>query len=368
MVPFHVEDSPLLLDHYINVFIGTPPQPFRLSLSLSKISSFVLDSSCIGDCPLRLFNRSASSTFNPVAEDYIDDTLSLLFGFDTMTVSPNITATNVEFIVAKPDYFQRDFADGVFNLGPSSEFDKFSFLWKLAKQGNVQRAIFAVYLNSTVGGKSLLSFGETKESTLADGPFVPVKCLKTEDPEWRVNVTVGGKRDVYQAVLMTNYLGISLPAAPYEAVKNQTCRSTHCSPAANGFLQFPCTPKTHFSDLEITVGGNEFPLAAEFYVQRKGNVCWLLVTRSDSEDVVLGQPFFYAYYLSFDMETNFVGIARSVNGKRAVKSSHWLLYSIIGIPLVIAVIIAVVLLLRKRNTSTSTGEPDLLREQLDVRL
>ncbi|KAG1188613.1 hypothetical protein G6F62_002443 [Rhizopus arrhizus] len=113
------------LAYLIDVFIGTPPQPFTLLLDTGSSSTWVPVSNCDRYCgyPLHTLEPSLSSTFNsthlPFSVRYGEGFSSGYYAQDTITVN-DTPVPGVNFAVS--DYNDGELtlngADGILGIGP----------------------------------------------------------------------------------------------------------------------------------------------------------------------------------------------------------------------------------------------------------
>jgi len=221
------------------------------------------------------------------------------------------------------------------SLSDAEEFNVFGVLSKNATP-HMHRPVFAVYLGRRIEDDAEITFGDYRESRMTS----PLSWVDvSEEGYWQFqfqDFTINGKPTGLchqygdrqcQGVLDT---GSSLMMGPQNVVDNLTSLLLF-----QNETQFNCTSKTVFPKLGFMIGGKNYEMDPEDYMDwahdenqpKDTDVCWAhLMPVGDTGRgpvFVLGMPFMRAFYTVYDVEAKRIGIAkaRHDNEKDAVSKN-----------------------------------------------
>ena len=130
-----------------------------------------------------------------------------------------------------------------------------------------------------------------------------------------------------------------------------------CGQFPNRFMDCPCDAQVQYEhNLTLVMGGVrvEVPMAAYFYQEE--STCYLLITNTTEDVLVLGSLFLSQYYTLFDYDHHQVGISRALPSARLPHSSAsglqwwgWLMVVVLLICTVVTVFFLFKILKRRRK-------------------
>jgi hypothetical protein len=350
------------LQYYGEVDVGTPSQKFTVIFDTGSGHLLVPSVKCesLACEHHRRFAENASKSFIPIA--WADDPLTPAEGDpndrDTQVLNFAMgdcvgqyardrvclgtacaPADFVEMSEESDNPFNTSEWDGVLGLGQAlSDAEEFNVFGVLAKNAtpHMHRPVFAVYLGRRIEDDAEITFGDYRESRMAS----PLSWFNvSEEGYWQFqfqDFTINGKRTNLchqygdrqcQAVLDT---GSSLMMGPQDVVDNLTSMLLF-----KNDTQMNCTSKMAFPKLGFMIGGENYEMEPEDYMDRDHeltqkdkdiDVCWAhLLPVGDTGRgpiFVLGMPFMRAFYTVYDVEAKRIGLAkaRHDNEKDAVMS------------------------------------------------
>ncbi|QRV75661.1 aspartyl protease [Ceratobasidium sp. AG-Ba] len=180
-LPLH--DSPYL-QYYVEVSLGTPPQPFKLALNTLSSRTIVPSISCVSDdCRgLSKYNSSASSTYRQNGTEIGDDgTYQGVVSQDNLHIG--------DLTVSKQDFFEVSNADqelgaydGYFGLGfPQLAWaDMIPPFYNMLNQGSLAKPVFTVRSPKPSGSGQVVFGGIDRADYKGKIQYVPIR----RQPYW----------------------------------------------------------------------------------------------------------------------------------------------------------------------------------------
>ncbi|XP_053248770.1 chymosin-like [Podarcis raffonei] len=307
------------LTYYGTIYIGTPPQPFKVlfdtgSSSLWVPSIYCKDKACKTH---HRFDPRKSSTFQgteqPFSIKYGKGSMEGIFGLDTVKIS-NLTISDMEFGLStrESEYFTKSIYDGILGLGPGR---RSSFIDNLMKKGLLEKDEFSVYLSGKTDG-SMVIFGGIDQSYFTGRiNWIPVKY------QWRIavdSILVNSKkiacRDGCQALLDT---GTSLLLGPKSEINQIQQAVGKVRLTFADFLHthsFNCRNLRKMPNVVFVINGIQYPLTPQAYTHKDNGHCksGFSSGSKDYDHLILGDMFLREYYSIFDRGNNQVGLAKAV--------------------------------------------------------
>ncbi|KAI8988765.1 aspartic peptidase domain-containing protein [Pilobolus umbonatus] len=221
--------------YLIDIFIGTPPQNFSVTLDTGSSDLWVPGSSCAASgCPNVNFNEHQSSTYKTTGKafsigyaigsvngTYVTDTVTIAgatisnqqFGLAAatekiLTEFSTVSVSNIQYNAPNSSLAPRQetsdsipVANGILGLAypqlaaGNSEGGKiyYPFIFNLAKQNIIQNPIFAIYLNSrdAAGWSGEITFGGMDETKYTgEMYYLPVVSLSATKKRALTNVNL----------------------------------------------------------------------------------------------------------------------------------------------------------------------------------
>ncbi|ETV95387.1 hypothetical protein H310_11268 [Aphanomyces invadans] len=319
------------LQFYGTIFVGSPPQPFKVIFDTGSSDIWVPSATCAACSGTQRYHGNSSTTFTPTGKTF---TLSYGSGSvagtvfeDVITFGASTSAVvrcrmgQIEIEDVNIQHFE---SEGIVGLG----FGALAAITTHPFVEAVGLAAFSLYINplpTDIARSSQLVLGGV-DPVLA-GPnaywhYFPVLRDEEVDGFWAIEMTqlsLGSVRvdhlNAKVAVIDSGTSLILLPAAVFEHVMEQLCRhldpDAPCdTPLTQGYL---CTDCIHASfpslTFQFTPHGPPFTLQATDYVRCEFSACSPQLDMSSTNFFVLGDIFLRAYYTVFDVHQARVGFA-----------------------------------------------------------
>lgn len=288
------------LVYYATIFIGTPPQPFRLLLDTGSADLLVVSKYC-NRCdnfgvPGEGYNPNASATYQPSGLP-----IKVRFGagnvegftvIDTVALDQNMSVMGQMFIDVNASALSFDLElDGILGLGlPALSVDQIPTVFENAiAQNLVHDPVFALYLSDNAPELTWGGYDPTKfHGQLA---FVPGNLAAY--PFWAIaldKVAVGNhgihlrkkkksnrdKKSIIPALIDCTVGFIYGPTKQVAAIAklaNANLITFNSSKAE--FWLFPQSEVRHLPDIVFTIGGIDYPLSWESLSSCQQKWCFL---------------------------------------------------------------------------------------------
>merc|ERR1711959_390403 len=299
--------------YYGPITIGTPPQKFNVIFDTG--SSNLWGPSKTAFMPLNFHNKydskkSTSYVKNGTAFSiqYGSGSLTGFVSQDTVTMG-GVTVKNQLFAEATKEpglAFKIGKFDGIMGMAfQAIAVDGMQPAWYSAVG---DQKLFGVYLGGTsgVGGEMTLGGTDSAHYT-GDLPYVPVSRPKY----WQISVdsfSIGNLSKV-EGIVDT---GTSLLVAPPDVV-SAFGKKIGATLVAGKEWTLDCSKVAGLPDLDIMIGGKNFPLKGSDYVLNVSGQCLLGMMGMDLSreglSLILGDVFIRKYYPVFDQGKSRVGFA-----------------------------------------------------------
>ncbi|CAB1323098.1 unnamed protein product [Coregonus sp. 'balchen'] len=281
--------------YYGAISIGTPPQSFQVLFDTGSANLWVDSVLCNTQaCNTHTkFNPQQSSTYsangNTFYLPYGTGSLSGVFGYDTVNVSPTITTLHILKCFFHSQTFVVAQFDGILGLSyPSiSAGQETPVMENMMSQNILQADLFAFYMTMDAQQVSELTFGGV-DTTKYQGQiyWTPINGQET-----------GWCGQGCQAIVDT---GTSMLTAPGQ-VMGTLMQSIGAQQDQYGQYTVNCNQINSLPTLTFTINGVNFPLPPSAYIQQNGQPLW-----------ILGDVFLMEYYSVYDRTSNQVGFATAV--------------------------------------------------------
>jgi len=299
--------------YYGPITIGTPPQKFNVIFDTGSSNLWVPSKTAF--MPLNFHNKydnTKSSTYvkngTSFAIQYGSGSLTGFVSQDTVTMG-GVTIKNQLFAEATKEpglAFKVGKFDGILGMAfQSIAVDGMEPAWYSAVG---DQKLFGVYLGGTsgVGGEMTLGGTDSAHYT-GDLTYVPVSRPKY----WQISVdsfSIGNLSKV-EGIVDT---GTSLLVAPPDVV-SAFGKKIGATLVAGKEWTLDCSKVAGLPDLDIMIGGKNFPLKGSDYVLNVSGQCLLGMMGMDLSreglSLILGDVFIRKYYTVFDQGKSRVGFA-----------------------------------------------------------
>jgi len=299
--------------YYGPITIGTPPQKFNVIFDTGSSNLWVPSKTAF--MPLNFHNKydnTKSSTYvkngTSFAIQYGSGSLTGFVSQDTVTMG-GVTIKNQLFAEATKEpglAFKVGKFDGIMGMAfQSIAVDGMEPAWYSAVG---DQKLFGVYLGGTsgVGGEMTLGGTDSAHYT-GDLTYVPVSRPKY----WQISVdsfSIGNLSKV-EGIVDT---GTSLLVAPPDVV-SAFGKKIGATLVAGKEWTLDCSKVAGLPDLDIMIGGKNFPLKGSDYVLNVSGQCLLGMMGMDLSreglSLILGDVFIRKYYTVFDQGKSRVGFA-----------------------------------------------------------
>ncbi|KAL2087748.1 hypothetical protein ACEWY4_016576 [Coilia grayii] len=303
------------------ISIGTPPQSFKVIFDTGSSNLWVPSVYCnSAACNNHdKFNPGQSSTFRNTGRSlqiqYGTGSMTGFLGYDTVVVG-GISVPNQIFGLSQTEapFMAHMTADGILGLafprlaasGAEPVFNN------MVQQGLVQN-YFSVYLSSNSAAGSEVTFGGYDPSHYT-GPLVWIPL--SSETYWQITVdsiTVNGQvvacNGGCQAIVDT---GTSLIVGPNSDISSLN-NAVGASSSYGQMASVNCGNIGNMPEIAINIHGHAFTLPASAYVrQSRYYGCSTGFSNGGSSLWILGDVFIRQYYTIFNMQSNYVGLAKAV--------------------------------------------------------
>ncbi|RMZ88152.1 hypothetical protein DV736_g4615, partial [Chaetothyriales sp. CBS 134916] len=365
--PDDLEEDVTLAQHrslyWLNLSIGTPPQPFRLQLDTGSSNLWVPNAdlricSATGGCPGGAFNPSDSSTFTLVQEgtfqiQYGDGTANTGdFFTDTVTIGDLNIAENIMSIglaneLIDGPQLQND-GQGLVGVGYRSNFAGIESLATdtyipptvvsaLVANQDISREAFSLWLDSQTDGQGSIIFGGV-DPTKYTGDLVALQTQQLYNgianyTAFYVALTGISVKDESGSRLLTPS-DFAVPALLDSGTTLQMLPADVFKSISSGFGIVegfvPCVYRNAPASLVYHFGGPsgpsiEVPISslvdlpgtsqADSYTFADDTpACQFNAISESDNDVILGDSFMRSGYFVYDLENNVVAVAQAKTG------------------------------------------------------
>lgn len=311
---------------YGPITIGSKAQTFQVIFDTGSSNLWVPAANCTNCGSHTKYNAGASTSYVPNGApfhiQYGSGPVSGYLGDDTVNMG-GLDITNVTFaLITDASGLGLAYAlgkfDGILGMGfQSISVDNLPPVFMDAvTQGLVDEPVFSFYLETTGSAGELYLGGADPNHYSGSLTYVPL-ISETYFEVALNDMSTGGNKitKVGKAILDTGTSLLALPTADASAF----AKAVGASPTLNpNEWTVSCSSISSLPTISITIGGATFSLTGAQYVINVMDIeCILGVTGLDVPApagplVILGDPFLRAYYASFDVVNNRVGLAPSV--------------------------------------------------------
>ncbi|KAF2106430.1 aspartic peptidase domain-containing protein [Lophiotrema nucula] len=333
------------LVHTINITIGTPPQPFNVSLDLTSNALVVPAVYCekywCDYLPKQKYNASASSSYQPNGEKNTvrnnEQEYSGHLSYDTVRVN--------DLEIEHETFMEYESTRAVFPLGISWGFDGIlgvappwnngstdfpdeqtypNYLSLLQQKGVLKENVMSINFPHALKDYGEIMFGGTNAS-LYSGDFKTVKLLPDEDLTWplQYQYTVPVTSVTFNASVPYRYetpnFKAILASEPVIYLPEKIARIIHAGIGAQElnwlWSYIPCDRRPYLPELTFEIGGHDLTITAFDYTfeydlgEPWGKAClvWIDYNEDRNDTIVLGSTFLKGFYTKFDLENREVG-------------------------------------------------------------
>ncbi|XP_010738909.2 pepsin A [Larimichthys crocea] len=310
------------LSYYGVISIGTPPQSFTVIFDTGSSNLWIPSVYCNSQACQnhRKFNPQQSSTFKWGSESlsiqYGTGSMTGYLASDTVEVG-GISVANQVFGISQSEapFMAHMAADGILGLAFQSiaSDNVVPVFDNMIKQQLVQQPLFSVYLSSKSQQGSEVLFGGT-DSNYYTGQieWIPL----TSATYWQIkmdSVTINGQTVACsggcQAIIDT---GTSLIVGPTGDINNMNSW-VGASTNQYGEATVNCQNIQSMPDVTFTLNGQAFTVPASAYVSQSYYGCSTGFGQGGSQQLwILGDVFIREYYAVFDVQSQYIGLAKSV--------------------------------------------------------
>ncbi|TKS77528.1 Pepsin A [Collichthys lucidus] len=310
------------LSYYGVISIGTPPQSFSVIFDTGSSNLWIPSVYCNSQACQnhRKFNPQQSSTFKwgnrPLSIQYGTGSMTGYLASDTVEVG-GISVANQVFGISQSEapFMAHMAADGILGLAFQSiaSDNVVPVFDNMIKQQLVQQPLFSVYLSSKGQQGSEVLFGGT-DSNYYTGQinWIPL----TSATYWQIkmdSVTINGQTVACsggcQAIIDT---GTSLIVGPNSDINNMNSW-VGASTNQYGEATVNCQNIQSMPDVTFTLNGQAFTVPASAYVSQSYYGCSTGFGQGGSQQLwILGDVFIREYYAIFDVQAQYIGLAKSV--------------------------------------------------------
>ncbi|KUJ11184.1 acid protease [Mollisia scopiformis] len=339
-IPF--KDVAIVL-YGIDATLGTPPQPFLMSIDIDWDVLFVPSIACASQfCNSRKLSRFDSS----ISSSFVQGQQQLTIEYASMMSHGAISNETLSFgglqVERQPFLEATDiWADGYFHwyrgysgvIGFQPRFDTeavvpFSSPWQtIVESGTLDRNIFSIrlpngphdFLQPRTNGELVIGGVDTQYS---DHNFTILPLTPTTPDSWSVEArsVIWGDgtslRQDFDHCVAT--FSISIPAIRLPGAWSHRLYELIGAREHDGFfMTFPCQNREFLPNLTIVLGGNEMILTPyEYSLESVGQPgsglsCMVGFDQSPDNTIQLGWPFLENFISVFDQDLREVRIAKS---------------------------------------------------------
>ncbi|XP_035501989.2 pepsin A [Scophthalmus maximus] len=310
------------LSYYGVVSIGTPPQSFSVIFDTGSSNLWIPSVYCSSQAceNHRKFNPQQSSTFHwgskPLSIQYGTGSMTGYLASDTVEVG-GISVANQVFGLSQTEapFMAHMLADGILGLAfqTIASDNVVPVFDSMVQQKLVSQPLFSVYLSSQSEQGSEVIFGGVDSSHYTGQiRWVPL----TSATYWQIkmdSVTINGQTVACsggcQAIIDT---GTSLIVGPTSDINNMNAW-VGASTNQYGESTVNCQNIQSMPDVTFTLNGNAFTVPSTAYVSQSSYGCSTGFGQGGSDQLwILGDVFIREYYAIFDVQSQYIGLAKSV--------------------------------------------------------
>ncbi|XP_033485642.1 pepsin A-like [Epinephelus lanceolatus] len=310
------------LSYYGVISIGTPPQSFSVIFDTGSSNLWVPSDYCNSQACQnhRKFNPQQSSTFKwgdqPLSIQYGTGSMTGYLAIDNVEVG-GITVQNQVFGISRTEapFMAHMTADGILGLAfqTIAADNVVPVFDNMVKQGLVSQPLFSVYLSSHGEQGSEVVFGGIDNSHYTGQvTWVPL----TSATYWQIKmdgVKINGQTVACaggcQAIIDT---GTSLIVGPTNDINNMNSW-VGASTNQYGESTVNCQNVGSMPEVTFTLNGHDFTIPASAYVSQNYYGCNTGFGQGGSDQLwILGDVFIREYYVIFDAQARYIGLAQSV--------------------------------------------------------
>ncbi|XP_030237581.1 pepsin A [Gadus morhua] len=309
------------LSYYGVISIGTPPQSFSVIFDTGSSNLWVPSVYCSSQAcnNHRKFIPQQSSTFKwgteAISIQYGTGSMTGHLAVDTVEVG-GITVANQVFGISQTEapFMASMVADGILGLAfQSIASDNVVPVFDMMVQQNlVSQQMFSVYLSRGGNEGSVVVFGGVDESLMSGQiTWIPL----TSATYWQIkmdSVTVNGNpvacNGGCQAIIDT---GTSLIVGPSSDISNMNSW-VGASTDQYGDATVNCQNIGSMPEVVFTLSGHAFTVPASAYVSQSSYGCRTGFGGGNQQLWILGDVFIREFYVVFDSQSKYVGLAPSV--------------------------------------------------------
>ncbi|KAM9856034.1 pepsin A-like [Aulostomus maculatus] len=310
------------LSYYGVVSIGTPPQSFTVIFDTGSSNLWVPSVYCSSQACQnhRKFNPQQSSTFvwgsQPLSIAYGTGSMTGHLASDTVEVG-GISVANQVFGLSRSEapFMAHMAADGILGLAFQSiaSDNVVPVFYNMVKQNLVPQPFFSVYLSSHSQQGSEVIFGEVDSSHYTGQvTWIPLSSATY----WQIkmdSVTINGQTVACaggcQAIIDT---GTSLIVGPTNDINNMNAW-VGASTNQYGEATVNCQNVQSMPEVTFTLNGHAFTVPASAYVSQNYYGCNTGFGQGGQSQLwILGDVFIREYYAIFNIQDQYIGLAKSV--------------------------------------------------------
>uniref|UniRef100_A0A667ZZZ8 pepsin A n=1 Tax=Myripristis murdjan TaxID=586833 RepID=A0A667ZZZ8_9TELE len=299
------------LSYYGVISIGTPPQSFSVIFDTGSSNLWIPSVYCNSQACQnhRKFNPQQSSTFH-----WGSKPISIQYGTGSMT-GYLATVIDGDIVQTEAPFMAHMQADGILGLAFQSiaSDNVVPVFDNMIKQSLVSQSLFSVYLSGNSEQGSEVVFGGIDSSHYTGQvTWIPL----TSATYWQIkmdSVTINGQTVACaggcQAIIDT---GTSLIVGPTNDINNMNSW-VGASTNQYGEAVVNCQNVQSMPDVTFTLNGHAFTVPASAYVSKNYYGCNTGFGQGGSDQLwILGDVFIREYYAIFDVQAQYIGLAKSV--------------------------------------------------------
>ncbi|XP_044068239.1 pepsin A-like isoform X3 [Siniperca chuatsi] len=307
------------LSYYGVISIGSPPQSFSVIFDTGSSNLWIPSVYCSSQAceNHRRFNPQQSTTFKwgnqPLSIQYGTGSMTGYLAIDTVEVG-GISVANQVFGISRTEapfmaYMQ---ADGILGLAfqTIASDNVVPVFDNMVKQGLVSQPLFSVYLSSEQGSEVVFGGIDSSHYT-GQITWIPLSSATY----WQIkmdSVTINGQTVACsggcQAIIDT---GTSLIVGPTSDINNMNAW-VGASTNQYGEAVVSCQNIQSMPAVTFTLNGQAFTIPASAYVSQNSYGCNTGFGQGGSDQLwILGDVFIREYYVVFDAQAQYVGLASS---------------------------------------------------------
>lgn len=314
---------------YVNVTVGTPPQPFKVSLDAGSSDFWVpAEDGDTGGGDPGLFNGSASSTFqlsnNEFSAGYVGGSAEGFWANDNMQAA-GISLTNYQFGVM---YQLQQQTRGILGVSfretemtaraGGAEYNNFPFAAK--EQGYIDHVLYSLHFDGPHSPDGTILFGGIDHAKYSgdlhyypvsdptDGPKIPFDSLVVNGTQLDINSPI---------VLDSGSLAIYFPDTQLKAIAKALNLTNYNE--NEGYYPIDCDADMSidfkFDGLTISANSSSLVLPKSFFSGTISDTSCVFAIQNmnvfpdNGNPILLGEPFLKNTYVVYDLEDYKIGLA-----------------------------------------------------------